>query len=77
MVEIAIEGICTQLRGGTADLSDVPLDMTGISVFDQRVYAFTRTIPRGETRTYDEIADLVRRRGASIRWRRRSAEIPS
>jgi len=63
MVEIAIEGICTQLRGGICDLSDVTLDMTGIPVFDQRVYASARTIPRGETRTYDEVADQVRRRG--------------
>src|SRR5580704_8391983 len=28
-VEITIEGIATQLRGGSADMSDVTLDMTG------------------------------------------------
>src|SRR5262249_12194775 len=54
-VEIAIEGITRQLRGGSVDLSDITLDMTGHSVFDQRVYELTRTIPRGETRTYDEV----------------------
>jgi methylated-DNA-[protein]-cysteine S-methyltransferase len=63
MVEIAIAGIVAQLRGGNSDLAGVPLDMTGIPVFNQRVYEFTRTIPRGETRTYDEVADGVRRRG--------------
>jgi methylated-DNA-[protein]-cysteine S-methyltransferase len=62
-VEIAIERIVAQLRGGNSDLSGVTLDMTGIPVFNQRVYEFTRTIPRGETRTYDEVADQVRRRG--------------
>src|SRR5690348_14510428 len=51
-VEIAIEGIVALLRGGEADLSDVTLDMTGIPGFNQRVYQFTRTIPRSETRTY-------------------------
>jgi methylated-DNA-[protein]-cysteine S-methyltransferase len=63
MVEIAIEGIVAQLRGGNSDLANVTLDMAGIPVFNQRVYEYTRTIPRGETRTYDEVADQVRRRG--------------
>jgi methylated-DNA-[protein]-cysteine S-methyltransferase len=30
--------------------------MGGIHVFNQRVYQITRAIPRGETRTYGEIA---------------------
>ncbi len=59
-VELAIEGIVALLRGEPSDLSDVTLDMTGIHVFSQRVYAFTRTIPRGETRTYNEIAATLR-----------------
>src|SRR3979409_1736042 len=50
--EIAIEGIVALLRGEPADLSDVTLDMTGILAFNQRVYAFARTIPRRETCTY-------------------------
>ena len=65
MVEIAIEGICTQLRGGTADLSHVPLDMTGIRPFDARVYDLTRTIPRGETLTYGEVAARLKASGAA------------
>ena len=55
-VEAAIEGIAMLLRGGVSDLSDVTLDMTGIPAFNQRVYAFARSIPRGE------IPHLCRRR---------------
>jgi methylated-DNA-[protein]-cysteine S-methyltransferase len=62
--EIAIEGIVALLRGEPADLSDVTLDMTGIHAFNQRVYEFTRRIPRGETRTYDEVAASLRLTGA-------------
>jgi len=63
-VGIAIEGIAALLRGGESDLSDVTLDMTGISTFNQRVYQFARTIPRGETRIYDEVASHLRASGA-------------
>ncbi len=61
---IAIEGIVAVLRGGESDLSDVTLDMTGIPAFNQRVYQFARTIPRGETRIYDEVAFALRASGA-------------
>ena len=63
-VEIAIEGIIALLRGGECDLSEVTLDMTGIPDFNQRVYDFARTIPRGETRTYAEVASGLRASGA-------------
>jgi methylated-DNA-[protein]-cysteine S-methyltransferase len=62
--EIAIEGVVALLRGAPADLSDVTLDMTGIHAFNQRVYEFARRIPRGETRTYDEVAASLRLTGA-------------
>ena len=64
-VEIAIDGIVALLRGQASDLSDVTLDVSGIHAFNQRVYEFTRTIPRGETRTYGEIAASLRASGAS------------
>jgi methylated-DNA-[protein]-cysteine S-methyltransferase len=64
-VEIAIEGIVTLLRGQPSDLSDVTLDMSGIHGFNARVYTFTRTIPRGETRTYGEVAASLRASGAA------------
>src|SRR6266852_9026305 len=63
-VELAIEGIVALLRGEAADLSEVMLDMTGIPAFNARVYAFTRTIPRGETRSYGEVASSLRASGA-------------
>jgi methylated-DNA-[protein]-cysteine S-methyltransferase len=66
LIESAIEGIAAQLRGRSVDLSDVPLDMTGITTFNQRVYEFTRTIPRGETRTYVEVATQMRRASAEF-----------
>ena len=62
--EMAIEGIVALLRGEPADLSDITLDISGIPTFNQRVYAFARTIPRGETRTYAEVAAHLKLSGA-------------
>ena len=64
-VEIAIEGIVALLRGQAGDFSDVTLDFEGIPAFNRRVYEFTRGIPRGETRTYGEVAAGLRASGAS------------
>jgi methylated-DNA-[protein]-cysteine S-methyltransferase len=63
-VQVAIEGITALLRGAGCDFAEVALDMTGIPAFSQRVYAYTRAIPRGETRTYAEIASALRASGA-------------
>jgi methylated-DNA-[protein]-cysteine S-methyltransferase len=60
----AIDGIATLLRGGLGDFADVALDMEGMPPFNRRVYEFIRTIPRGETRTYDEVATRLRVPGA-------------
>ncbi len=62
--EIAIEGIAALLHGEASDLSDVALDMAGHLAFEQRVYQFARGIPRGETRTYNEVAAGLRASGA-------------
>jgi methylated-DNA-[protein]-cysteine S-methyltransferase len=62
--EIAIDGIAALLRGQAGDFADVALDMVGIPAFNQRVYALARAIPRGETRTYGEIAAALRASGA-------------
>jgi methylated-DNA-[protein]-cysteine S-methyltransferase len=64
-VEFAIEGIVALLRGEPTDLSRVTLDMDGIPAFNARVYALTRTIPSGETRTYGEVAAALRASGAA------------
>jgi methylated-DNA-[protein]-cysteine S-methyltransferase len=64
-VELAIEGIVASLRGGVCDFSDVTLDMSGIAIFTRRVYDFARTIPRGETRAYGEVAAALGASGAT------------
>ena len=64
-VEMAIEGIVALLRGQPSDLSDITLDRSGIHAFNMRVYEFARTIPRGETRTYAEVAASLRASGAA------------
>jgi methylated-DNA-[protein]-cysteine S-methyltransferase len=61
--ELAIDGIAAILRGQDFDLTEVTLDMNAIPHFDRRVYEFTRTIPRGETRTHSELAQRMRREG--------------
>jgi methylated-DNA-[protein]-cysteine S-methyltransferase len=64
-VEIAIEGMVALLRGQASDLSDIMLDMKDIPAFNRRVYEFARTIPRGETRIYGEVAASLRASGAA------------
>ena len=64
-VEMAVEGIVALLRGQASDFSDVTLDMSGIHAFNARVYGFARTIPRGETLTYGEVAAKLRASGAA------------
>ena len=61
----AIEGIQALLAGQPRDLSEVPLDMSGISPFHQQVYAIARAIPPGSTRTYGEVAEQIGSKGLS------------
>jgi methylated-DNA-[protein]-cysteine S-methyltransferase len=62
--EQAIEGIVATLRGEDCDLAEVTLDMEGILPFNRRVYDYVRTIPRGETRTHQDIASELPVTGA-------------
>ena len=62
--EIAIEGIVALLRGGNASMADAVLDFSGMPHFNQRVYQYVRGIPRGETRTYEDVANGLRVPGA-------------
>src|SRR5260370_27158567 len=64
-MEMAIEVVVALLRGDPSDLSDVSLDMTGIHAFNQRVDELTRAIPRGETRTYGDVATRLGTPGAA------------
>jgi AraC family transcriptional regulator of adaptative response/methylated-DNA-[protein]-cysteine methyltransferase len=49
-----------ELVKGAPDPLRIPLDMRG-TVFQQRVWSALRQIPRGETRTYSEIAAAIGR----------------
>ena len=62
--ELAIDGIVALLRGQAADFSEVTLDIRDVSPFARRVYDVTRTILRGETMTYNEVADRLKPPGA-------------
>jgi methylated-DNA-[protein]-cysteine S-methyltransferase len=64
-IQGAIDSIAALLRGKAADFSEVRLDMSGVRPFDVRIYDFTRTIPRGETLTYGEVATRLRASGAA------------
>ena len=55
-VRRAIDAISALLRGESIDLSAIALDMTGVPAFDRAVYEVARTIPRGATLTYGEVA---------------------
>jgi methylated-DNA-[protein]-cysteine S-methyltransferase len=58
-VHRAIEGMVAVMAGEVRDLRDVPLDERGIDEFRRSVYAATRQIPPGGTRTYGEIARAI------------------
>ena len=57
----AIEGIVAVMAGEARDLRDVPLDERGIDDFRRAVYAATRDIPAGTTRSYGEVARAIGR----------------
>jgi methylated-DNA-[protein]-cysteine S-methyltransferase len=57
----AIEGIVAVMAGHARDLRDVPLDERGIDDFRRAVYAATRDIPAGTTRSYGEVARAIGR----------------
>jgi methylated-DNA-[protein]-cysteine S-methyltransferase len=60
-VRHAIESIVALMAGGHRDLRDVPLDERGIDPFRRAVYAATREIPAGTTRSYGEVARAIGR----------------
>src|SRR5438067_5785751 len=63
--ELAIEGIAVLLQGNDPDFSEVSLDAGGVPAFHRRVYETVCTIPRGETRTYLDIAKALGASGAA------------
>ncbi|TCN41597.1 methylated-DNA-[protein]-cysteine S-methyltransferase [Rhodococcus sp. SMB37] len=54
-----IDGVTALLGGEPDPLTDVDLDLTGLPDFDRRVYAVTRAIEPGRTRTYGDVAAAI------------------
>ncbi len=55
-IKAAITSIVSLLDGKKVDLTDLPLDMDGVTPFHRRVYELARTIPPGKTLSYGEVA---------------------
>ena len=55
-VAAAIESITSLLAGDDVDLGHVEVDLSTLGPFERSVLDLTRTIPRGEVRTYGEVA---------------------
>jgi methylated-DNA-[protein]-cysteine S-methyltransferase len=64
-IRLAIDGIVALLRGGSSDLSAIPLDMEGVPPFHRRVFEVARTIPPGKTLAYGDIAARLGAAGAA------------
>src|SRR5215472_6486597 len=59
--EAGLRPLCMQIHEmlrGTANSSDIPLDIQG-TAFQQMVWSALRRIPSGETRSYAEIATII------------------
>jgi len=63
----AAEGFSSRVRayldGDLDAIDDIPVDAGG-TAFQQRVWAELRRIPRGETRSYAQLAAIIGRRGS-------------
>jgi methylated-DNA-[protein]-cysteine S-methyltransferase len=60
-VREAIDGIRAVMAGEARDLRDVPLDERAVDPWRRQVYAATREIRAGTTRSYGEVARAVGR----------------
>ncbi len=60
-----VAAVAALLDDGTADLSDVPLEMGAVPEFDRRVYEVVRSIPPGQTLSYGEVAARLGAPGAA------------
>jgi methylated-DNA-[protein]-cysteine S-methyltransferase len=58
-----LDGSC--VNGSPIDLSQIPLDLSGVPEFHRRAYAIAQSIPPGETMTYGEIAKRLGEPGAA------------
>jgi methylated-DNA-[protein]-cysteine S-methyltransferase len=58
-IEQAIEQVQSYASGHAQDFASIVLDLTGVAVFEQSVYAAARAIPFGETLSYGELARQI------------------
>ncbi|HJW23221.1 MAG TPA: MGMT family protein [Candidatus Limnocylindrales bacterium] len=58
-VRAAIDGMVAVMAGESRDLRDVRLDERGLDDFRRAVYAATRDIAPGTTRSYGEVAQAI------------------
>ena len=58
-VRTAIEGMVAVMTGAARDLRDVPIDDRSVDPFRRAVYAATREIGPGTTRSYGEVARSI------------------
>lgn len=61
----AIARITRLFDGEPDDLCGIALDTAGVTEFNRRVYAVTRTVAPGETLSYGEVAERIGERGAA------------
>jgi methylated-DNA-[protein]-cysteine S-methyltransferase len=61
----AIGLIVRMLAGDAVDVGGIPVDLSAADPFDRKVYAAARAIPRGEVRTYGELAAAIGQPGAA------------
>jgi methylated-DNA-[protein]-cysteine S-methyltransferase len=64
-IEQIIERVLDLLAGSRDDLTDIPLDLTGVQAFNLRVYEIARAIAPGETSTYGQVARAMGEPGAA------------
>jgi len=64
-VATAVDGMTRLLAGEDVDLRPVELDLSELPEFQRDVYAVARSLPRGVTMTYGEIAARVGVPGAA------------
>ncbi len=64
-LELAISGIRAVIEGEPTDLSEVPLNLAGLTAFDRKVYEAAKSIPFGSTATYGDIAARIGDPGAA------------
>ena len=65
MAQDALMSLQAHLRGEASRIDDIPLDISEIAPFNQKVYAITRAIPRGEVLTYGDVATRLGASGAA------------